>query len=204
VPLPSTGLSTALLLAQREGRRGQGLQAFSELRICAGLVGAPDDVGEVGHAEVDGVASGGESVELGEFLAGAGEADLPGTPAPRRAADPVRRTRRLALHPFITNTRVRAFQWLEACHRAHARVEDRICCAKDTGRRQLPSREFAINRVSYTLTAIATDPIAWLQILTLTGDLARCELKTLRYGVLHTAARLVDEQRRRSPNTADI
>jgi hypothetical protein len=37
-------------------------------------------------------------------------------------------------------------QWLEARHRAHARVEDRIRCANDTGLRRLPSREFAINR----------------------------------------------------------
>jgi hypothetical protein len=40
------------------------------------LGGASGDVGEVGHAEVDGVALGGELVELGEFLAGSGEADL--------------------------------------------------------------------------------------------------------------------------------
>jgi hypothetical protein len=47
---------------------------------------------------------------------------------------------------FVTNTAVGALQWLEARHRAHARVEDRIRCAKDTGLRRLPSREFAINQ----------------------------------------------------------
>jgi hypothetical protein len=46
---------------------------------------------------------------------------------------------------FVTNTTVGALQWLEARHRAHARVEDRIRCAKDTGLGRLPSREFAIN-----------------------------------------------------------
>ncbi|MGS2620177.1 IS1380 family transposase [Micromonospora sp. LZ34] len=101
---------------------------------------------------------------------------------------------------FITNTQIGALQWLEARHRAHARVEDRIRCAKDTGLRRLPSREFAINQAWCTLTAIATDLIAWLQILALTGDLARCEPKTLRYRVLHTAARLAHGQRRRRLN----
>jgi hypothetical protein len=47
---------------------------------------------------------------------------------------------------FVTGTKVGALQWLEARHRAHARVEDRIRCAKDTGLRRLPSREFAINQ----------------------------------------------------------
>ena len=37
---------------------------------------APDDAGEAGHAEADCVALGGELVELVEFLAGSGEADL--------------------------------------------------------------------------------------------------------------------------------
>ncbi|MFC4110923.1 IS1380 family transposase [Micromonospora zhanjiangensis] len=98
---------------------------------------------------------------------------------------------------FVTNTTLGALQWLEARHRAHARVEDRIRCAKDTGLRRLPSREFAINQAWCTLAAIAADLIAWLQILALTGDLARCEPKTLRYRLLHTAARLVHGQRRR-------
>ena len=98
---------------------------------------------------------------------------------------------------FVTNTTIGALQWLEARHRAHARIEDRIRCAKDTGLRRLPSREFAINQAWCTLAAIAADLIAWLQILALTGDLTRCEPKTLRHRLLHTAARLVHGQRRR-------
>jgi hypothetical protein len=39
--------------------------------------GAPGDVGECGDAEVDGASVvGGELVDLGEFLLGAGQADL--------------------------------------------------------------------------------------------------------------------------------
>ena len=45
---------------------------------------------------------------------------------------------------FVTNIKVGAFQWLEARHRAHARVEDRIRCANQVGLGRLPSRQFAI------------------------------------------------------------
>lgn len=98
---------------------------------------------------------------------------------------------------FVTNTPVGTLQWLEARHRAHARVEDRIRCAKDTGLGRLPSREFAINQAWCAAAAIAADLIAWLQILALDGELARAEPKRLRYRVLHTAARLTRGQRRR-------
>ncbi len=98
---------------------------------------------------------------------------------------------------FVTNTTIGALQWLEARHRAHARVEDRIRCAKDTGLGRLPSREFAINAAWCTAAVVAADLIAWLQILGLHGDLAAAEPKRLRYRVLHTAARLTHGQRRR-------
>lgn len=48
---------------------------------------------------------------------------------------------------FVTKTRAGAFQWLEARHRAHGRVEDRIRCAKDTGLRRLPSPESGARRI---------------------------------------------------------
>ena len=92
---------------------------------------------------------------------------------------------------FVTNTTTGALQWLDARHRAHARVEDRIRCAKDTGLRRLPSREFAINQAWCIAAAIAVDLIAWLQLIGLDGDLAKAEPKRLRYRILHTAGRLV-------------
>jgi hypothetical protein len=98
---------------------------------------------------------------------------------------------------FVTNTQVGALQWLEARHRAHARVEDRIRCAKDTGLGRLPSREFAINQAWCTAAAIAADLIAWLQLIGLDRELAAAEPKRLRYRILHTAARLVRGQHRR-------
>ncbi|MGH3548471.1 MAG: transposase [Pseudonocardiaceae bacterium] len=44
---------------------------------------------------------------------------------------------------------------------------------------------------------LACDLLAWLRLLALTGDLAKAEPKTLRFQLLHTAARLVRGQRRR-------
>jgi len=47
---------------------------------------------------------------------------------------------------FVTNTTVGQLASLEARHRAHARVEDRIRHAKDSGLGRFPSREFDINQ----------------------------------------------------------
>ena len=79
---------------------------------------------------------------------------------------------------------------IERDHRARARVEDHIRNDKDTGMRNLPFRDFAHNQVWLQLVAIAHDLLAWTQRLLLTGELARCEPKRLRYRLLHVAARL--------------
>jgi hypothetical protein len=79
---------------------------------------------------------------------------------------------------------------VEQGHRARARVEDHIRNDKDTGLRNLPFRDFEHNRVWLALVRIAHDLIAWTQRLLLTGELARCEPKRLRYRLLHVAARL--------------
>src|SRR5436853_7077490 len=96
---------------------------------------------------------------------------------------------------FATDTSFGQLARLDARHRAHARVEDRIRCAKDTGLRRLPSREFAINAAWCVAAAIAADLLAWLQTLALHGELATAEPKRLRYRVLHTAPRLTHAQR---------
>jgi hypothetical protein len=46
---------------------------------------------------------------------------------------------------LATHTRAGQHALLNARHRAHARVEDRIRCGRDTGLRRLPSRAFHIN-----------------------------------------------------------
>ena len=79
---------------------------------------------------------------------------------------------------------------LERRHRARARVEDHIRNDKDTGLTNMPFRDFEHNRVWLQLVLIAHDLIAWTQRLLLTGELAHCEPKRLRYRLLHVAARL--------------
>jgi len=98
---------------------------------------------------------------------------------------------------FATNTARGPLAFLEARHRAHARVEDRIRVAKDTGLGRFPSREFTINQVWIQLAAIAADLVAWLQLIALHGDLAKAEPKTLRFRMLHVPARLARGGRRR-------
>lgn len=88
-----------------------------------------------------------------------------------------------------------SIQYLEARHRAHARVEDRIRCGKDTGFGRFPSRVFAINQAWLELALTGIDLIAWTQHLLLDGDLAAAEPKKLRYRLLHVAARITRSAR---------
>jgi hypothetical protein len=81
-------------------------------------------------------------------------------------------------------------QFLEARHRAHARVEDRIRCGKTTGFGRFPSRIFAINAAWLELALTGIDLLAWTQTLLLDGALAAAEPKKLRYRLLHVAARI--------------
>jgi hypothetical protein len=150
-----------------------------------------------------GVRAGGDVAELTGLL------DLSGWPAGMRVI--VRRERP---HPgaqlsifeerdgwryqaFVTNTTTGQLAFLEARHRAHARVEDRIRHAKDSGLGRFPSRDYAVNQAWLAATAIAADLIAWLRLLGLTGDLAKAEPKALRYRLLHVPARLTHSARRR-------
>src|SRR4051794_24055908 len=79
---------------------------------------------------------------------------------------------------------------LERLHRARARVEDRIRAAKDCGLANLPFGDFDANAVWLELVLLAQDLLYMTQTLALTGELARCEPKRLRYRLLHTAGRL--------------
>ena len=98
---------------------------------------------------------------------------------------------------FVTNTESGQLAFLEARHRAHARVEDRIRHAKDTGLGRLPSREYAINQAWLACVTLAADLTAWLRLLALPDSLKTCEPKALRYRLLHVPARLTRGGRRR-------
>jgi hypothetical protein len=87
--------------------------------------------------------------------------------------------------------------FLEARHRCHARVEDRIRHAKDSGLGRFPSRQFVINAAWALAASIAADLTAWLRLLALPPALKACEPKALRYRFLHVPARLTHGARRR-------
>jgi len=98
--------------------------------------------------------------------------------------------------PFATNTRTGQAQRIEARHRVHARVEGYIRCAKDTGLASWPSTSFDINQAWVAAVAIAIDLLCWTRLLLLDGPLADAEPKTLRYRLLHTAARIIKRARK--------
>lgn len=81
---------------------------------------------------------------------------------------------------------------LELRHRQHARVEDRIRQAKATGLRNFPCFGWAENNAWLEVVLTATDLICWTKLIGFADqpDLARCEIATFRYRVLHVAARL--------------
>jgi Transposase DDE domain group 1 len=87
---------------------------------------------------------------------------------------------------------------LELRHRQHARVEDRIREAKATGLRNLPFNSFDANAAWLEIIMTATDLVAWAKLIGFTDnpDLARCEIDTFRYRVLHVAARITRSARR--------
>jgi hypothetical protein len=87
--------------------------------------------------------------------------------------------------------------YIDAGHRVHARVEDSIRTGKATGIGRFPSHDYTLNQAWLTAAMMAQILLAWLKLIALDGDLARAEPKTLRYRVLHAAARLVRGGRRR-------
>lgn len=81
---------------------------------------------------------------------------------------------------------------LELRHRQHARVEDRIREAKATGLRNLPCHRSHANAAWLEIILTATDLVTWSKLIGFVGhpDLAKCEIDTFRYRVLHVAARI--------------
>ena len=104
---------------------------------------------------------------------------------------------------WVTNLPQRTPGWrgqpayIDAVHRVHARVEDCVRTGKDTGIGRLPSHLFALNQAWLAAALIAATLLAWLRLLALDGALAKAEPKTMRYRLLHAAARLTRSSRRR-------
>jgi Transposase DDE domain group 1 len=97
---------------------------------------------------------------------------------------------------FLTDQPDPDIAQLELRHRQRARVEDRIRAAKATGLANLPFDRWRRNQVWLELVLMAQDLTCWTQTLLLDGPLAVAEPKTLRYRLLHVAARIVCHARR--------
>ena len=90
-------------------------------------------------------------------------------------------------------------QWLDALHRSHATVEDRVRTDKAMGLGNLPSQDWTVNR-GWTLTAnLAHDLDCWVRLLALHDHpaLERAEPDTMRLRLYHLPARLTAHARRR-------
>jgi hypothetical protein len=97
---------------------------------------------------------------------------------------------------FITDTEPGAVPGqvagLELRHRQHARVEDRIRELKATGMRNLPCHSFWANAAWLEIVLTAADLVTWARLIGFRDHptLARAEIGTFRYRVLHVAARI--------------
>jgi Transposase DDE domain group 1 len=96
---------------------------------------------------------------------------------------------------FITDQDGQDIAALEAIHRAHAEVEDRVKTLKATGAAHLPFRSFAANAAWLELALLAHDIMVFTQLLTLDGEHRVCEPKRLRYRILHVAGQLTRHAR---------
>jgi len=104
---------------------------------------------------------------------------------------------------WVTNRPASTTGWLgqpayiDAAHRVHARVEDAIRTGKDTGLGKFPATSMAMNKAWLAAALAAAVLLAWLKLLALDGALAKAEPKTLRYRILHAAAKLTRGSRQR-------
>jgi hypothetical protein len=104
---------------------------------------------------------------------------------------------------FITDQTDTDLAWLEARHRQHAVVEDRIRCLKAMGLSNLPFSDWEPNAAWLEVALIANDLTVWTQQTCLAGEHAIAEPKRLRYRILHVAARLTRHARRTTLHLQD-
>jgi hypothetical protein len=97
---------------------------------------------------------------------------------------------------FITDQSDTDIAALEATHRQHAEVEDRVKTLKATGAGHLPFHSFQANAAWLELALSAHDIMIWTQQLALDGEHKISEPKRLRYRILHVAGQLTRHARR--------
>jgi Transposase DDE domain group 1 len=197
----SAGASTRLAWHLRDRGVGFSLGMQIDAHVREAILAQPE------HAWVGAVDADGQPRDGAEVCELTGWVDLRNWPAGTRML-----CRREDAHPgaqlrftdhdghrfqvFVTDQDDADLAWLELRHRQRARVEDRIRAAKATGLRNLPFDLLRRNAVWLELVLAAQDLCCWAQALLLDGELAAAEPKTLRYRLLHTAARIVRHARR--------
>jgi Transposase DDE domain group 1 len=97
---------------------------------------------------------------------------------------------------FITDQDDQDIAALEALHRQHAEVEDRVKTLKATGAGHLPFQSFPANAAWFELALLAHDILVWTQLLLLDGEHKISEPKRLRYRILHVAGQITRHARR--------
>jgi Transposase DDE domain group 1 len=97
---------------------------------------------------------------------------------------------------LITDQRDDDLAALEARHRAHAIVEDRVRELKSAGLSNLPFSAFAPNQAWLEAALCAHDLTVWTQLPLFDGEHAVCEPKRQRYRLLHVAGKLTRHARR--------
>jgi hypothetical protein len=85
---------------------------------------------------------------------------------------------------------------LEATHRGHAQIENRIKNLKDTGLSRLPFRAWYANRLWVELVLLAAVLLVAVQQLIDDNELAIAEPRRLRYALLNVAAKVAVHARR--------
>jgi len=97
---------------------------------------------------------------------------------------------------FITDQPDPDIAALEALHRQHAEVEDRVKTLTACGAEHLPFQSFQANTAWFELALLAHDIMIWTQQLLLDGEHAISEPKRLRYHILHVAGQITRHARR--------
>jgi len=184
--------SVGWAITERERTAIQALRARSWTPAIDGQ-GEPQDGADV--AELTGLLP---AAALGTYPAGMRVIVRRERPHPGAQLDLFETADGYRYTAFATTTAVGQHAWLDARHRTHARVEDRIRTGKDTGIGRFPSRQFAINQAWLLCALTAIDLLAWTQTTLLHDQpaLAVAEPKTLRYRLLHVAANLTRSARR--------
>ncbi|MGH2833479.1 MAG: IS1380 family transposase [Solirubrobacteraceae bacterium] len=97
---------------------------------------------------------------------------------------------------FITDQDDPNIAALEALHRQHAEVEDRIKTLKQTGAGYMPFHGFQHNAAWLEIALTAHDIMVWTQQLLLDAAHKISEPRRLRYRILHVAGQLTRHARR--------